>query len=51
MIMAVSCSPTADGNPKHGNANPFLMWALPSDVAKRGSFSNGRWMVPGFQYG
>ena len=31
IIMAVSCSPAADGNPKHGNANPFLMWALPSD--------------------
>ena len=41
MIMAVSCSPTADGNPKHGNANPFLMWALPSDVAKGDPFPMG----------
>ena len=41
MIMAVRCSPTADGNPKHGNANPFLMWALPSDVAKGDPFPMG----------
>lgn len=41
VIMAVSCSPTADGNPKHGNANPFLMWALPSDVAKGDPFPMG----------
>ena len=45
IIMAVSCSPTADGNPKHGNANPFLMWALPSDVAKEAPFPmGGGWM-------
>lgn len=45
VIMAVSCSPTADGNPKHGNANPFLMWALPSDVAKEAPFPmGGGWM-------
>lgn len=41
IIMAVSCSPAADGNPKHGNANPFLMWALPSDVAKGDPFPMG----------
>lgn len=41
VIMAVSCSPAADGNPKHGNANPFLMWALPSDVAKGAPFPMG----------
>ena len=41
VIMAVSCSPAADGNPKHGNANPFLMWALPSDVAKGEPFPMG----------
>lgn len=41
VIMAVSCSPAADGNPKHGNANPFLMWALPSDVAKGDPFPMG----------
>ena len=45
IIMAVSCSPTADGNPKHGNANPFLMWSLPSDVAKEAPFPmGGGWM-------
>ena len=41
IIIAVSCSPAADGNPKHGNANPFLMWALPSDVAKGAPFPMG----------
>lgn len=41
VIMAVACSETADGNSRHGNLNPFLMWALPSNVAKEGLFPQG----------
>lgn len=41
IIMAVSCSSAADGNPKHGNANPFLMWALPSDMSRTDPFPMG----------
>lgn len=41
VIMAVSCSETADGNSRHGNANPFLMWALPSNIAKENPFPMG----------
>lgn len=34
IIMAVSCSETADGSPKSGNFNPLMMLAVPSDAAR-----------------
>ena len=33
IIMAVSCDPTSDGNPKHGNANILSMLNLPWDAS------------------
>ncbi len=41
IIMAISADETADGNPKHGNFWPFLMHALPADVAKEDPFPMG----------
>ena len=41
IIASVSADETADGNPKHGNFWPFLMHALPSDMAKEDPFPMG----------
>lgn len=41
IIAAVSSDETADGNPKHGNFWPFLMHALPNDMAKEDPFPMG----------
>lgn len=34
IIMAVSCSSTADGSTKSGNFNPLMMLAVPADASK-----------------
>lgn len=41
IIAAISCDPSADGQPKHGNFNPFLMHALPTDIASADPFPMG----------
>lgn len=41
VIAAISCDDSADGNPKHGNMNPFLWLALPTDMVKEDPFPMG----------
>lgn len=41
VIAAISCNSDADGNPMHGNFNPFMMLALPGDVAEQDPFPRG----------